>query len=75
MTLLEIEMGAANSNMPITEFKSCLWHWCLYSKNKAKVNKLARQLNVYPKPANVWHAILEYLFEGTAITPYSYTND
>jgi len=74
MTLLEIETGAANSNMPVNEFADCFWHWVMYKKNKAKVNKLAKELNIYPKPANVYHAVLEYLFKGIAITPYCYTS-
>jgi hypothetical protein len=74
MTLLDIEKGATNSEMLVTEFTDCFWHWCLYPKNKAKINKLARELNIYPKPANVYQAVLERLFDGIAITPYSYSN-
>lgn len=72
MTLLEIETGAAKSEMLVTDFTDCFWNWLLYPKNKRKVNKLARELNIYPTPANVYTAVLERLFDGIALTPYTY---
>jgi len=72
MTLLEIEMDATTCDLLVTDYTFIFWCFCFNKKNKAKINKLARELNIYPRPVSVYHAVLGYLFEGTAITPYSY---
>lgn len=72
MTLLDIEIGASKSDMLVTEFKDNLWLWCMSKQSKAKVRKLARELNIYPAPANVYYHILKYLFAGTSIKPSDY---
>lgn len=67
MSMLEIEMDASKSELTAEDYTSCIWIWALNKKNKKALNKLARELNVFPAPANVYEAVCAELFKGIAI--------
>lgn len=60
-SLLDIEMIASRSTDTIEVFTDGLWHLVVANKNKKQVNKLAKDLNIYPHPANVYQGVKNYL--------------
>ena len=68
--LLQIETIAANSNSSCDDFFTGLWSGLVVSKdatNKKIMRKLAKELNVYPRGANVYAELRNYLLNGIAI--------
>lgn len=66
--ILEIERDASNSDLTADDYKQMLWsHLVVSRKHRKVINKVARQLNVYPHPPNVYEAICNYLFSNIAI--------
>ncbi|MBK7883472.1 MAG: hypothetical protein IPJ81_06535 [Chitinophagaceae bacterium] len=61
ITLLEIEANAANSLLTEEEYSLALWIFLLNKENKKNVLSLAKNLNIYPKPANVHYSIMKEL--------------
>ena len=62
ITLLELEYKASNSDYTQEDFKTALWHELVVKKNRKQVNQFSKDLNIYPHPANVYHALLGYFF-------------
>ena len=67
ITYLIIEEDASRSNLSVEDYTLSIWIWLLKKSNAKNMRSLARELNVYPKPSNVYSAILEQLFSGIAI--------
>lgn len=67
ITYLIIEEDASRSNLSVEDYTLSIWLWVLNKANAKNMRLLAKELNVYPKPANVYSAILEQLFAGIAI--------
>lgn len=67
LSFITIEMDAAQSELTAEDYTFCLWVYLVNKKNKKSVNKLAKELNVYPTPANVYEAVKNALFYGIAI--------
>lgn len=68
-SLIDIEIDAAKSTLTAEEYTSSLWRNLVVSKvHKKTVNKLARELNVYPRGPEVYEALTNHLFAGIAVT-------
>lgn len=68
-SLIDIEMDAAKSTLTAQEYTSMLWSNLVVSKShKRTVNKVARELNVFPRGPEVYEAITNHLFAGIAVT-------
>lgn len=61
ITLLQIEANASNSLLTEEEYSLALWVFLLKKENKKNVSSLAKTLNIYPTPANVYYEIMKEL--------------
>lgn len=69
MKLLELEMKLSNSLLTYDEFTFSLWSMCISKlpEHKKQVRQFAKELNIYPKGANVYTAIINHFFNNIAL--------
>lgn len=67
-SIIDIELNAATSLLSYEDYRQMLWsNLVCDKKNMPTVRKIAKELNVYPKPVNVYEEIINYLTQGIAI--------
>lgn len=67
ITMLHIEADASQSELTAEDYTFALWIWLLKKESKANVKALAKELNVFPAPQNVYQAVTEKLFAGITV--------
>lgn len=62
LTLLDLEVYAANSEATKEDFTDALWIELIGKKNKKQINQFAKDLNIYPRAANVYYELEKHFF-------------
>lgn len=63
VTLLELEVKAASSDLTREDFEQCLWVELIGRKNRKQINQFAKDLGIYPRAANVYYSLVNHFFK------------
>ena len=66
LTVLELEVKAANSDLTREDFEIILWNELVVKKNRKQINQFARDLNIYPRAVDVYYKLNQYFFSHIA---------